>query len=419
MISGPLSGLLSGPLSRPITPIKGLRPPFGHSFAVNQQGEYAINTDRRFRVADTGDRVRTTPRIKDVASARGLQFGAYGLRESWVEPGGVNYVAGLKQLMLDESDILVPDLSGLPDYFATGDGTFSWGGLDYFVDECQANGKDWRWHTAFYDTREAAGLPWTATGINSGNYYAKMEERIAAFAARYAYYLPTDVDGVNEATYGPGGATFETGPWANASAYGTVTDLVGNGYTGPMHLAAAYILLDEYLPGVRHWYCDNALEQQFSNNQVLRAALIQDFFGKFALAGIPLHGMNYQMHLTLAYGYTRKPMIDSAKWMRDNGFGVMIGELDVRIASNGYQPPLTQTSMTARELRQRSADLVHRVLDDMLPYVTGPITTWVLSDARTYNLNTVGQAYGLTGSDLVPNLIYEGVRSAFEKLELV
>ena len=327
----------------------------------------------------TGAVIPLAPLPRDVIG-NGRLFGTALPQAFRLDPGDLNHIPGLLELLTTHSDIWVFDNDFQPAAIQPIQGDFRLSAAQAAIARAKSTGKAWRLHLLVYPTHD---MPWISSStLTSATYKSIIDTHLAAIASVPGVQSAYNIDVTNELFDGlatlPGG--YRSNQWYAASAPGTVDDScpVPGIFDGPDWVTYLFLKAREAFPHTPLYLCHDQCEQITSPYHVAHNASILNFLRKGLEAGLPIDGLNMQGHLSLSRGFNGTKLREFMSEVRALGLRIMIGELDCRTGDDSFG------SLTAAEYDTRCSDLIRRFLDVALAFLGpgDPVISWGLTDNR-------------------------------------
>lgn len=350
--------------------------------------------------------INLVPYTKDVAASRFIIGSAIPPYRYTDPTDAANYVPGILEEHALLADVFTFSGETLPNSLQATQGAWNLVPWQTQIARTEALGKKWRFHPLFYPAHD---FPWANSGtVTSATYKSLIDAHINNVLPLCNVASCQDIVVTNEIFDGNTTANggYLTNVWKTASAVGTVASSApGPGtFDGPDWVAYAFLQAKAKSPTKSLFYGQDQLEQLYDGFHSNLATNVLNFFTKALGAGIPVDGLMMQGHLKLDFALQPVPLKNFLTSLKALGMKLTIGEFDVRTATGNF------ASYTQSDLDTKSADLVRRFLDIVLPFVDvgQPVMSWMVSDKYTTWLR--GERTTLLDANYQPKPLYAAFR---------
>lgn len=295
-----------------------------------------------------------TPRLRDLARAKGLTFGSEVLHQELA--GDPAYAA----LVADQCGSITPGWEAKWDHVEPRRGEFNFVPLDRLVEFAEQNGQSVRMHTLIW----SLAMPdWLKRALSAGDGRAALVRHIGEVVGRYRGRVQY-WDVANEVSdpawrRGPEGLTFT--PWRKA--------------LGPEVIPDAFRLVHAADSQAKLFLNEDGLEYEGRDRDEKRATYLR-LVESWRAAGVPLHGFGLEAHLRPDLPFAEQTFRRFLRELAGLGLELHVTELDV------------QDRTLPADLGQRDqavADLCRRFLDVALDEkAVRLVASWGLTDRYSY-----------------------------------
>jgi endo-1,4-beta-xylanase len=328
--------------------------------------------------------------LRDIAAARGLEFGA---AIPWEELVGYPAYANL---VTQQCGILVPEVELKWNALRPAPEEFDFRGADRLYAFAASHGMRFRGHTLIW---ERALPEWFIRVVNAQNAKSVMMRHISTVVAHFAGKIQS-WDVVNEPIQLEDGRPdgLKVTPWLR--------------FLGPEYIDLAFHTAHAADPKTTLVLNENWLEPENYAAETRRQAMLA-LLTQLKRNGVPIHALGVQSHISAEMQTTGPRFKRFLQAIEDLGLAIMITEMDVRdqrLPSN------------VAERDQLVAEQYRDYLFFMLQFMSlKTIMTWGLTDRFTWLARAHPRADGLPvrplpyDADLNPKPAWEAIRRAFEK----
>ena len=296
------------------------------------------------------------PGLAALAAENGLFYGAAA------QARDLDADAAYANLIRRECACLVPEWEMKWQAIEAEAGRLTPGLMDRFAGIVSASGFWMRGHTLFWHE----SLPdWFEASVQAASDWDRVIVPYAGFVAeRYGRHL-RHWDVLNEAINPDDGRAGQLRHWR-------LTELFGEDFPN-----RAFTLAHRLAPRAKLFYNDYGLEYHSTWHEARRSAVLKAL-ERWIRAGVPVHGLGIQGHLTAngKYSLDVMPLRHFLSDVAALGLEIVISELDVR--ETNFDRPLAERDQAVAD---ETARFLEVVLDE--PAVSG-IVTWGCSDRYSW-----------------------------------